>query len=170
MPENGIHEVVLSLVYGAKRKLTVTTPYFIPSDPFLIALTCAAMRGVDVTLIVPAKLDSKLAQFAGDASISALCNSGVKVAQFYRGLLHAKTITIDDEISMVGSLNMDMRSFFLNFEISLLVYDRAFTEQVSQLQASYLASCKLVNLAQWESRSRLRRGVERVARVVGPLL
>ena len=170
LPENGIHEVVLSLVYAARRKLTITTPYFIPSEPLLIALNCAAMRGVDVTLIVPAKLDSKLAQFAGDASIASLCSSGVKVAQFSGGLLHAKTVTIDDEISLIGTLNMDMRSFFLNFEVSILVYDQAFTGQLAALQASYLAGCKLLNLRLWESRSRLRKGAERVARVVSPLL
>jgi cardiolipin synthase len=170
MPQNGIHEVVLSLVHGARRKLTITTPYFVPSEPLLRALSCAALRGVDVTLVVPTRLDSKLAQFAGDSSFAALCWSGVRVARFDHGLLHAKTITVDDEISLIGTLNMDMRSFFLNFEISLLVYDRRFTAELQALQESYLAGCRVLALEQWERRSRLRRGAERVARVVGPLL
>lgn len=170
MPQHGIHELILSLVHSARRKLTITTPYFVPSEPLLRALSSTAQRGVEVTIIVPARLDSILAKFASDASYSALSMAGVQIAFFKRGLLHAKTITVDSEISLIGTVNMDMRSFFLNFEVSLLIYDLAFTAQIEALQASYLDNCGFLIPAQWENRSRLRRGCEHVARIVGPLL
>lgn len=170
MPQHGIHEIILSLVHAARRKVVITTPYFVPSEPLLRALSSTAQRGVDVTIIVPARLDSVLAKFASDASYASLSMAGVQIAFFKRGLLHAKTITVDSEISLIGTVNMDMRSFFLNFEVSLLVYDLAFTAELEALQASYLQNCSTLIPERWETRSRLRRGVEHVARIVGPLL
>jgi cardiolipin synthase len=89
---------------------------------------------------------------------------------FHGGLLHTKSITVDGEFSLFGSLNLDPRSLHLNFEITLVVYDRSFTAALRQLQQSYLADCEPMNLEQWRSRSGLQRLAENTARLAGPLL
>jgi cardiolipin synthase len=89
---------------------------------------------------------------------------------FHGGLLHTKSITVDGEFSFFGSLNLDPRSLYLNFEITLVVYDRGFTTTLRQLQQSYLDHCEYMDLPQWQSRSGWQRLKENTARLLGPLL
>jgi cardiolipin synthase A/B len=161
---------LLMAIYSARRELILTTPYFVPDEPLVAALMSAAQRGVDVTLIVPGQVDSRLVRLASQAFKGDLLAAGVRVAMFHGGLLHTKSITVDGEFSLFGSLNLDPRSLHLNFEITLVVYDRGFTADLRQLQQSYLADCQLMNLEQWRSRSGLQRLAENTARLAGPLL
>jgi cardiolipin synthase len=166
----GIEEVVLMAIYAARREVILTTPYFVPSEPMTIALLSAARRGVQVTLIVPAKVDSRLVQFASRASETDLLAAGVRVALFQKGLLHTKSITVDDQFSLFGSLNLDPRSMRLNFEITLAVHDAAFTSELRALQEHYLAESVMLELEECRARSLVERFAEDSARLVGPIL
>lgn len=168
--EDAIHQMLLMAIYSARRRLVLTTPYFVPDDSLLLALRSAALRGVRVTVIVPARVDSLLVRLASRANFAELLRSGVELALFRDGLLHSKTITIDDEVAVLGSVNLDMRSMWLNFELSLFVYDRDFTARLRDLQQRYLARSDLLELAQWRKRPWLARLCENTALLCGPLL
>jgi len=165
-----IQQILLMAIYAARRELILTTPYFVPDETMLAALISAARRGVRVTIVVPAKVDSLLVRFASQAHKSELLAAGIRIVLFDGGLLHTKSITIDGEISLFGSLNFDPRSLHLNFEITLSIYDRAFTAELRQLQQSYIDQSEAMDLAVWQSRSVLKRFTENLARLVGPLL
>src|SRR5947207_14427837 len=157
-------------LYAATREVVLTTPYFVPSESLLTALLSAAGRGVEATLIVPAKVDSRLVHFASRAFQKDLLAAGVRLALFTGGLLHTKSITVDGQFSLFGSVNLDPRSLRLDFEITLAVYDASFTEALRGLQRSYLAGSRFLDLAACRARSAVERFAEGSARLVSPIL
>ena len=165
-----IHQLLLATIYGARKRLLLTTPYFVPDDALMTALISAAHRGVDVTIVVPAEVDSRLVHYASRSLFDNLMSAGIRIAAFNGGLLHTKSITVDDEISVFGTVNLDMRSLWLNFEISLFIYDLAFTKQIREMQMKYLSHSSMINLAEWRQRSVIQRFTENAAQLVGPLL
>ena len=165
-----IYQLLLTGIYAAREKLTITTPYFVPDESILTALLSAAQRGVEVTLIVPARNDSLLVRYASVAYFDDLMSAGVKIALFKAGLLHTKSLTIDDSICIFGSVNLDMRSLWLNFEISLFVYDPVVTGHVKDLQETYLTQSYLLDPNIWRQRSSWHRFAENALRLVSPLL
>lgn len=172
-PDQGdyvIYETLVCAVYGAQQSIVVTTPYFVPDETLLMALTSAARRGVKVTLIMPKKGDSWLVNRASKAYYSLLLDAGVNLAMFCGGLLHSKTVVIDDKYALFGTVNMDMRSFYLNMELSLAVYDSATVKAIVGLQNRYLLDCEPVELKAWQHRPRIRRFVENCVRLISPLL
>ena len=165
-----IHQLLLMAIYAARHELVITTPYFVPDESILTALLTAALRGVAVTLIVPAHNDSILVRHASVAHFDDLMSAGVEIALYKGGLLHTKSLTIDGEISVFGSVNLDMRSLWLNFEISLIVYDRDYTSRLRALQDTYLKESDRLDLHSWRHRSAWRRFTENTFRLLGPLL
>jgi cardiolipin synthase len=165
-----IEQVVLMGLYAATREVVLTTPYFVPSESLRTAFLPAAARGVAVTLIVPAKVDSRLVHFASRAFQKDLLEAGVRLALYQGGLLHTKSITVDGQFSLFGSVNLDPRSMRLDFEITLAVYDTAFTAALRQLQQSYLGKSEMLDLAACDGRSAVERFAEDAARLVGPIL
>jgi len=165
-----IAQVLLTALYAANRELVLTTPYFVPDQSLLSALLSAAGRGVDVTLIVPARLDSRMTQYASRAHQADLVAAGVRVAQYRGGLLHTKSVSVDGQISLFGSMNLDPRSLRLDFEVTLVVYDAGFTAALRRLQQTYLDGSDVLDLKTCQSRRSVERFVEDVARLVGPLL
>ena len=168
-PEN-IHRLLIAAIYSAQRQITLTTPYFVPDESLLIALTSAAARGVDTLIILPAQNDSVLVRHAANAYLGELLAAGVKVARFRGGLLHTKSVTVDDHLTTFGTVNLDMRSFHLNFELTLFVYDRDFTRRVTSLQQQYLMNCNMATLEEWNQRGFGQRLLDNTARLLGPLL
>lgn len=168
--DDTIHNLLLTTIYAARRELILTTPYFVPDSAILAALKSAAQRGVEVTVIVPEKNDSRLVHYASRARYEVLTQSGVHIATFAGGLLHTKTITVDGDFCLFGSVNLDMRSFWLNFEMTLFVYDREFTAQVRELQQSYLRMAAPRDLESFQNRPFHERLMENIALLVGPLL
>jgi cardiolipin synthase len=162
--------LLLTAIYLAKRELIIATPYFVPDDSVLTALTSAALRGVAVTLIVPERNNSWLVQYASAACFDGLIEAGVSVLQFTRGLLHTKCMTVDGVTGMFGSVNFDMRSLWLNSEISLFIYDREATAELRAMQLSYMSACKRIDPKVWSQRSMRQRWTENVLRLIGPLL
>ncbi len=169
VPE-AIHSLLLTTIYSARSELVLTTPYFVPDEPLLTALKSAAQRGVHVTLIVPEKNDSRMVHYASRAHYLELIKSGVRILLFRGGLLHSKTITVDREFSLFGSVNLDMRSFWLNFEATLIIYDRDLADKIRTIQARYEDESRDVMLEQVERRPMFNRFKENIALLIGPLL
>jgi cardiolipin synthase A/B len=169
VPET-IHSLLLTTLYTARRELVLTTPYFIPDEPILAALKAAAQRGVSVKILVPAKNDSRLVQHASHARYEELVEAGVELHLFHGGLLHAKTITVDRSFSLFGSVNLDMRSFWLNFEATLFIFNTPFTEQLLRLQENYLAQSTQLDLETFRRRGSLEKFKENASLLISPLL
>lgn len=165
-----IERLLITAIYLARKELVITTPYFVPSEALQMALATAAQRGVKVIIVVPAIVDSLLVRWASQAFMGDLMRSGVFIAKFHGGLLHTKSVTIDGHISLFGSLNMDPRSFRLNFELTLAIYDSPFTHTLRALQQDYLNRSEMIDPEAWFSRSFLTRFGEKTARLMGPLL
>lgn len=167
---NAIEQILLTAIYSARDELIITSPYFVPSESLSLALASAAQRGVTVTIIVPARVDSILVRYASRALREQLLEAGVRLAFFKGGLLHTKSVTIDGATSLFGTLNMDPRSLRLNFEITLAIYDPSFTQQLRQLQLSYLEQSEFLTLDRWNERSVGPRVLENLAKLLSPLL
>jgi cardiolipin synthase len=165
-----IEQAVISAVYTASRELVLTTPYFVPDESLMSALLSAPGRGVDVTLIVPARVDSRMTHYASRAYQSDLLAAGVRIALYRDGLLHTKSMTVDGQFSLFGSLNLDVRSLRLDFEVTLAVYDAGFTAALRELQQTYIKHSDWLGLKACQERGRVERFVEDAARLVGPVL
>jgi cardiolipin synthase len=163
-----VRDQTVELLGMARRRVILTTPYFIPDEPVMLSLRLAAQRGVEVNLIVPAHSDSRLANAAGRAYSSELTDAKVRVYCYRAGLLHAKSMTVDDEIGMIGSANFDIRSFRLDIEANLILYTTTAVRALRQIQDQYLAK-SVPFLEQWKDRSWLRRIADDSAKLISPL-
>jgi cardiolipin synthase len=163
-------DVILQTLQLARDRVVLTTPYFVPDDSMLQAMRAAALRGVEVVLVLPKRGDHALTQAAGRSHYGFLLDMGVEIREYPGALLHAKTLTMDRKFAILGSANLDVRSFSLNFELALLVYDSDFASRLHYLQSEYLHSAVPVTRSAWEARSRLRTMGDNVARLVTPLL
>jgi cardiolipin synthase A/B len=167
--ENNL-KVFTSLIHAAQRKLVITNPYFVPDEALMVAITTAAQRGVDVSLINSAVSDQFFVSQAQRSYYEQLMRAGVKVYWYHAPiLLHSKCMAIDEDIAVIGSSNLDMRSFQLNMEVTLIVYDRDAVTQIREIEADYLSRSKLLTLEEWQSRSILRRLAENIARLSSAL-
>jgi cardiolipin synthase len=165
-----IQDVLMTTIYGARQELILTSPYFVPDEVLAGALATAARRGVDVTILVPAKVDSFMVRYASQAYKGDLLQTGVKIALFHGGLLHTKSVTVDGEYSLFGSLNLDPQSLYLNFEITLAVYDATFTRELRELQLSYVADSTWMEFDEWQRRPMHTRLQSNAMRLLSPLL
>lgn len=163
-------ELFESLMYAARCELVITTPYFVPDESMLNALCSAAYRGVDTTIVFPARNDSWVVAAASHSYYSDLMAAGVKVYEFSKGLLHSKTMTLDGEVVLIGSANMDRRSFELNYENNMLFYDTSLTAEVRQRQQEYLARSRLVRPDEVKAWPMRRRLWNNTIATLGPLL
>ncbi|XBC38415.1 MAG: cardiolipin synthase [Buchnera aphidicola (Floraphis choui)] len=168
--KNIIHQVLLTSIYAARKKIIITTPYLVPSDDLLYAICTAAQRGVEVSLIIPKSNDSILVQWASRVFFSELLESGVKIYQFEKGLLHSKSILIDMQLSLIGTVNLDMRSLWLNFEITLVVDDSNFGKDLFLLHNEYISHSKLIDPKLWAIRSYWEKIIEKLFYLLSPLL
>ncbi|PKH64094.1 cardiolipin synthase [Psychrobacter sp. 4Dc] len=165
-----IYNTLVSVIHRANKRIRITTPYFVPDESLSGALTIAAKRGVDVTIIVPEKVDSFLVQHASQAYYQELLDAGVAIALFRGGLLHAKTVVIDDDYCLFGTVNIDMRSFYLNMEVSLAIYTPEMVAQVADCQEVYLENCRILDSDEWQQRHGSKRLFDNVVRLFSPLL
>lgn len=167
---DAIYQLLLSTIYSAREELIITTPYFVPDDALHAALRTAAARGVQVTLVLPARNDSRLVRYASSSYFDSLLAAGVRILRFNGGLLHAKTISVDREFCLVGSVNFDMRSVWLNHEVTLFVYNHRFTDQLRYAQHQYMTQSDELTLEEWSRRPMRRRVLENIVRLASPLL
>jgi cardiolipin synthase A/B len=134
------------------------------------ALAIAASNSIEVELILPSKSDSFIVQHASFSFIKPLLQRGVKVYLYEKGFIHAKTISIDNSLAFIGTVNMDTRSFFLNFEITSLIYEKSLCMALEKMFAEDKKDSRLVTLQQWENRPANERGFDSICRLVAPLL
>ena len=167
---NALLQMLLAIINAAEEQLVITTPYLIPDDSLLWALRGAAGRGVKVRIILPQKVDSILTRYASRSYYEDLLSAGVDI-HFYRdGLLHTKSLMVDDKMAMFGTVNFDMRSLWLNYEVALFIYEPAFAAELHALQQRYLAQSEKLDPEAWASRSLWNRVLEDALRLAGPLL
>lgn len=168
--ENNLR-LFIALLHAAQHKAVITTPYFVPDDGLLSAITIAAERGVDVTLIVSGVYDQFVVSQAQKSYYEELLEAGVKIRLFNPPvMLHAKNMSIDDDIAAIGSSNMDMRSFQLNLEITLVLYDREAVARLRAIEATYIARSTPVLLEEWRRQSFSDKFIQNSARLVSALL
>lgn len=165
-----IYEVIVSAIYGARQSVIIVTPYFVPDDALILSLCNAARRGINVKIIIPHRVDSRLARYAGQSSFEPLLQAGVNIYRYVGGMLHTKAILIDEVISFAGTVNMDLRSFYLNLEITLCAYDENFAQSLNEIITRYLLDSREIDLEEWRKRGRLDEWKENVFRLAGPLL
>jgi len=170
MRHSAMPETFETLMFAARNKLVITTPYYVPDESMQGALCAAAHRGVDTTIIFPARNDSWQVAAASHSYYRELVRAGVKIHEYVGGLLHTKSITVDDDITLIGSANMDRRSFDLNYENNILLVDEALTMAVRERQEQYLASSNPVSLDEIEAWSILRRFWNNLLGMLGPVL
>lgn len=163
-------ETILSLVHGAERRIAIATPYFVPDQSLLCALKIAALRGVEVHLVVSRQADQFLVCQAQRSYYEEMLAAGVEIHEIRSGLLHAKHLSVDGEIAFFGSSNFDIRSFALNEEISLLVYDRAVVASLEAVERAEFAAADRLDLAAWRRRPLRRQVLQNTARLADVLL
>ncbi|WKD49258.1 cardiolipin synthase [Microbulbifer spongiae] len=159
-----------TLISTAQRALTISTPYFVPDSTVLEALCAAAHRGVNVALIFPKHNDSWVVSAASRSYYGKLLQAGAKIYEFRDGLLHAKTLTIDGIVSLIGSSNLDLRSFDLNYENNLLLYDKAVSNNIQERQSEYIARSDPVAIEDVLAWPRRKRIWQNVIATIGPVL
>ncbi|MBT2513664.1 cardiolipin synthase [Arthrobacter sp. ISL-30] len=159
-----------TLIYSAQHRISICSPYFVPDDSLLYAITTAAQRGVDVELFVSEKGDQFLVHHAQRSYYEALLEAGVRV-YLYRApyVLHAKHFTIDEEVAVLGSSNMDMRSFSLNMEVSVMLLGAETVDRMRAVESTYRESSTELTLQDWLGRSMAAKYVDNVARLTATL-
>lgn len=163
-------EMFIALIGNARRELVLTTPYYVPDEAIQLALCSAAERGVEVRAIFPARNDSLVVAAASHSYYRDLLAAGAHIHEFTGGMLHAKTVTVDGEVALVGSANLDSRSFDLNSENNILLADRDTTAAIRARQQDWLASTREVTLADVQAWPWLRRLWNNTVAMSGPLL
>jgi cardiolipin synthase len=172
-PDSDEPTIMFSLVKAigiAEKEILITTPYFIPGETLLDALTIAATSGIKVKLLVPGLSDSKMVDLAARSYYENLLRAGVEIYQYKKGFIHAKTLVCDASLSVIGTANMDQRSFDLNFEVNSVIYDAEIGRQLARQFYTDLIDSERLDLETWRQRSILKLFPEKVARLFSPML
>ena len=170
-PDNAyqpIYRTYLAAINAAEHRIWLTTPYFVPTEAAMAALTNASLRGVDVQILVPEKSDSKLVTAAARSYYDDLIRCGVRVHEYRQCMLHSKTMVVDDSLAIIGTANFDCRSFFLNYEVCVVSYGESLNEVLS---AQFLKDLEHSQRVYFKSEKRLgERLFNSIARLCSPLL
>ena len=167
--ENG-QEFIVALLYAAQQRVVITTPYFVPDEPVLQAVRCATLRGVEVHLVVSMHANQLVTQLAQRSFYDALLEYGVEIHLYQPRFLHAKHITVDEDIALLGSTNMDIRSFALNAEVNLVIYDPAVVRVLRQVQQRYFHHSQKLSVERWQQRPLVQKLLQNTARLADSLL
>ncbi|MEO6818903.1 MAG: cardiolipin synthase [Ginsengibacter sp.] len=172
-PDSDLPVILYSLmeaISSAKRNILITTPYFIPGESLLQVLIIAAKSGVEVQLLIPGISDSKIVNAAARSYYTLLVRHGVRIFEYHKGFVHAKTIVIDDSLSLIGSANMDYRSFDLNFEVNALVYSKEISLQLRNAFEHDLNNAVEIDREKWLGRPKYIHLWEKFVRLLAPFL
>ena len=161
---------MLNAISNAKHCIYLQTPYFLPTESLLKALQTAALSGVDVRIMIPRESDSAMLRLASYSYINECLKARIKFFLYDAGMLHAKTLVIDDEISSAGSTNFDFRSFEHNFEGNVFIYDTATNKRLKEIFIDDLKECTPCDHKTWSRRPKSRRMLESLTRLLSPVL
>ncbi|MGO9470533.1 MAG: cardiolipin synthase [Isosphaeraceae bacterium] len=167
--ENNL-SLIIALFYSAQSRIVITTPYFIPDEPLLQALAAAALRGVEVHLVLPYMIDQILVGLAQRSYFQQMLDAGIQIHLYEPAFLHAKHISIDARVAIIGSSNMDIRSFLLNSEVMLICYDAGVMSRIRDFQNEYFSKSLLLTAESWRARPRISQFARNLARLFSPLL
>ncbi len=165
-----IKDMFFSMITSARETIWIASPYFIPDEDILSGLKIAALSGVDVRLVVPSKPDKKIVFHASRSYFPGLLENGVKIFEYEKGFMHSKIVIVDGEVASIGTANMDMRSFHLNFEVNAFLYK---TESIAHLQRDFIEdieNAKQLSREKFAERSILLKMFESLCRLVSPFL
>ena len=154
----------------AEKELLITSPYFIPGESIMNALHVAVKSGVKVKILVPDKSDSSLVNAAARSYYGELLAAGVEIYLYQKGFVHAKTLVSDGQLVIVGTANMDHRSFELNFEVNSMIYDTATAEELRDVFYDDIKHAKKINANTWKKRPVYKQMPEKLVRLLSPLL
>ncbi len=167
--ENNLR-LFLALLYSAQKRIIITSPYFVPDDAMMYAITTATERGLEVQLFVSEIGDQALVYHAQRSYYEALLKAGVRIYMYQAPyILHAKHFTIDDDVAVIGSSNMDMRSFSLNMEVSLMVRGRTFVDQMRAVEDGYRAVSRELTLDEWHKQPLRSTVLDNLARLTSAI-
>jgi cardiolipin synthase len=169
-PTDNYQRLLVAALYEAREHVVLTTPYFVPDEPFMQALEVAVRRGVKVDLVVPEHCHQILIGAASRAYYDDLVAVGVNVHLYKPGLLHSKTMSIDRALALIGTGNFDIRSFTLDFEVNLICYGREMTDRLRKVQDGYMRDSVLLNPSAWKQRPMIRRLGQNMAKLFSPVL
>lgn len=169
-PAHVLQHVLVQAIGEANESLVLTTPYLAPDEPLLLALKLAALRRVDVRILVPRRSDRRVADAAARAFFDELLGAGVKIHVHDDGIVHLKTLSVDRAVALVGTANLDRRSLFLNYEDVVLLFDRGCAEALRRVQERYLREAEPVDPAAWCRRPTRDQYVQHTAKLLSPLL
>lgn len=172
-PDSEYPNILYSLIQTillAKKELLITTPYFIPSSSFLNAIKIATLSGVEVKLLIPGVSDSFIVNTTSQSFYQELLEAGVRIFQYNKGFVHAKTLVCDGFISSVGTANLDNRSFDLNFEVNAVIYDKKIASQLSKQFAVDLESSEELTLEEWKKRPLYKKFIESVLHLFSAIM
>lgn len=165
-----IKDGYLKMISNAREKVYIETPYFIPDDSIFEALKVAGLSGLDVRVMIPNKPDHPFVYWASLSYIGELLEAGVKFYTYEKGFLHSKVVIMDDFVSSVGTANLDIRSFKLNFEVNAFIYDENINIKLTERFKNDLKHCKEITLEYYKNRSRIVRIKESISRLLSPIL
>jgi cardiolipin synthase len=168
--EEQIKNAYIRMITSAQRYIYIQTPYFIPDESMYAALRIAAMSGVDVRLMMPGKPDHKFVYWASISYFEHMLEAGVSCYVYKKGFLHAKTLVVDGEVASVGTANMDIRSFRLNFESNAIIYDSTSAAKLARIFLDDLEHCDQLTLEKYKKRPLSLRFRESIARLLSPIL
>ena len=172
-PDSAKPTILFSLLQAinlATKEILITSPYFIPGESLLDALIIASLSGVSVKLLVPGISDSFIVNAAAKSYYNDLLDAGVEIYLYNKGFVHAKTMVTDQKVAIVGTANMDFRSFDLNFEVNAIVYDSEIAEELTEVFYEDLKDAERIAAAAWKTRSICKQMLEKMARLVSPML
>ena len=168
--EEYIKNAYMKIINNAKESVYIQTPYLVPDEPMLDALKIASLSGVDVRLIVPGEPDHFFMEWILSANMGELMKFGVKIYRYQKGFIHSKTIVSDGKICSIGTSNLDIRSFKLNFEVNAFIYDERISKQQEEIFFKDQEDCKIVTQEEYDNRSRALKIKEAMIRLVSPIL
>lgn len=169
-PWESIMQMYFSMIATAEKTIYLTTPYFIPNESILMAIKNAALSGLDVRIIIPGKPDKRFVLWASMSYLKELLEAGVRVYQYQKGFIHSKTLVVDGLVSSIGTANMDLRSFKLNFEVNAFIYNKEVARRLEQDFFTDLKDSKEISYYDYQERPLLLRFFESLARLFSPLL
>lgn len=169
-PQPVIFYSLLEAIGSAKKNIYIASPYFIPGESLMDVLIIAVQSGLDVKIVIPGKSDSKMVDAAARAYYTELLKFGAQIYKYNKGFIHAKTMVIDDNLAIIGSANMDYRSFDLNFEVNAMVYSKEITKQLTAVFEKDLNDSELIDAEQWLNRPKYMKLWERMVRLLSPFL
>ena len=160
----------LKMIHSARESIYIQTPYFIPDESILSALRIAALSGIDVRLMIPSKPDHMFVYWATYSYIGELLKSGVRTFVYDKGFIHAKTIVVDGKLASVGTANIDVRSFKLNFEVNAFIYDTVTSSKLKSIFEKDMTDCSEITNEVYNQRSKIIKFKESVFRLLSPIL